>query len=79
MPLTQREHGVRQVLDHGRTESTPEIANELDAASLQWEWLTAAIVLQGAESCALVVAAASESILGSMERITGLYAALTPR
>jgi hypothetical protein len=60
-------------------ENTPEIANELDAVSLQWEWFTAAIGLQGAESYTLVVAAASEAILNSMERITGLYAELTPR
>ena len=60
-------------------ENTPAIAVELEAVALQWEWFHSAIALQGAESYALVVADASESILNSMELITAKYAALARR
>ena len=60
-------------------ENTPAIAVELEAVALQWEWFHGAIALQGAESYALVVADASESILNSMELITAKYAALARR
>lgn len=56
-------------------ENTPEIASELDAVAQQWEWFSGAIKLQGAQSYTLVVAEASEAILVSLERVTGLYAA----
>lgn len=60
-------------------ENTPQISNELEAVALQWEWFAAAIMLQGAESHALVVAGASESILNSMDLITSLYAEMARR
>lgn len=60
-------------------ENTPSIGKELEAVALHWEWFSAAILLQGAESYTLVVAGASESILNSMDLITGLYAELARR
>ena len=60
-------------------ENTPAIRAELEAVALQWEWFRSAIELQGAESYALVVADASESILNSMELITAKYARLARR
>lgn len=56
--------------------NTPHIAKELDAASVEWEWFSAAISLQGQQSYTLVVADASEALLNSMDLITGLYADL---
>jgi hypothetical protein len=61
------------------SENTPAINAELDAVQLQWEWFRAALSLQGAQSHLLIVADASESILNSMELITGLYAELARR
>lgn len=60
-------------------ENTPSIEQELEAVALQWEWFAAAIMLEGAESYALVVASASESILNSMDLITGMYVELAKR
>ena len=60
-------------------ENTPAIRAELEAVALQWEWFRSAVELQGAESYALVVADASESILNSMELITAKYAQLARR
>ncbi len=54
-------------------ENTPEIRAELDAVSLQWDWLQAVLALEGALSYRLVVEDASESILAQMDRITRLY------
>jgi nitrate/nitrite-specific signal transduction histidine kinase len=60
-------------------QNTPAIRRELEAVTLQWEWFRSAVELQGAESYALVVADASESILNSMDLITAKYAALARR
>jgi len=60
-------------------ENTPSIDRELEVVALQWEWFSGAIMLQGAQSHALVVADASESILNSMDLITGMYAELARR
>ena len=60
-------------------ENTAEIQRELEAVSGQWEWFRSAIELQGAESYALVVAEASESMLASIDRITARYARLARR
>ncbi len=60
-------------------ENTAAIRRELDAVALQWEWFRSAIELQGAESYALVVADASESILNSMDLVTAKYAQLARR
>lgn len=53
--------------------NTPEIDRELESVAVQWEWFTAALELEGAFSYRLLIADASESILRSMEVITGLY------
>lgn len=60
-------------------ENTPAIERELQAVSLQWDWFSSAISLQGAQSFVLVVADASESILNSMDLVTGMYAELARR
>jgi hypothetical protein len=60
-------------------ENTAEIKRELEAVALQWEWFRSAIELQGAESYALVVADASESILNSLDLVTAKYAGLARR
>lgn len=58
-------------------ENTPEIARELEAVAMQWEWFRGALVLQGAESHAHIVADASESTLSGMEIVTARYAQLS--
>lgn len=55
------------------------IVRELDAVALQWAWFEGAIALQGAQSYTLVVADASESMLGSMDLVTAMYAELARR
>jgi hypothetical protein len=60
-------------------ENTPAIRTELDAVSLQWDWLQAVLALEGALSYRLVVEDASESILAQMDRITLLYQNLPAR
>ena len=57
-------------------QNTTEILEELAAVSLQWTWFEYAIGLDGARSYLLVVDDSSESILNSMDAITGLYEAL---
>lgn len=60
-------------------ENTSAIRAELDAVSLQWDWLQAVLVLEGALSYRLVVEDASEAILAQMDRITLLYEQLERR
>ena len=60
-------------------ENTPEIRKELDAVAMQWEWFQTALGFEGAASYGLIVVHASESILNSMEVITGLYERLAAR
>lgn len=60
-------------------QNTTLISKELKAASVQWEWFSAAINWQGEPSYSLVVADASEALLDSMDLITGLYADLARR
>ena len=60
-------------------ENTEEIARELDAVALQWEWFKNALELEGAASYGLIVVNSAESILDSMEIVTGLYERLPAR
>jgi hypothetical protein len=54
-------------------ENSPDIAGELDAAILQWEWFRGALAQPEHEKFRLVVVDASETILGAMERVGGWY------
>lgn len=54
-------------------ENTVDIVEELNAVRLQWDWFRAALALEGAYSYRMVVADASESILGHMDHITRMY------
>jgi hypothetical protein len=56
--------------------TTPAIRRQLDAVALQWEWFRSVLELEGDGSYAQLVADASESILLSLEQITGQYEAL---
>ena len=56
-----------------RPENTSEIRAELEEVALQWEWLHAAIAVEGAVSYRLVVAESADSILAATDRVTGLY------
>lgn len=60
----------------GAPENTADIAHELQAVAIQWEWLRHALAVRGANAYAHGVAEASERILERMERVTALYAAL---
>ncbi|HEY3327320.1 MAG TPA: type IV pili methyl-accepting chemotaxis transducer N-terminal domain-containing protein [Novimethylophilus sp.] len=60
-------------------ENTVDITEELNSVRLQWDWFQAALALEGAYSYRMVVADASESILGHMDRITRLYEKLARR
>ncbi len=60
-------------------ENTAEIRKELDAVAMQWEWFQSALGLEGAASYGLIVVNSSESILESMEVVTGLYERLPVR
>lgn len=56
--------------------TTPAIRRRLDAVALQWEWLLSVLELEGDGGYAALAADASESILRSLEQITGDYEAL---
>lgn len=75
--LAANEFGDALALLRAAPENTPEIARELEAVALQWEWFRGALLLQGAESHAHIVADASESILSGMEIVTARYAELS--
>jgi hypothetical protein len=55
--------------------TTPAIRRQLDAAALQWEWFLSVLELEDG-GYAELAADASESILRSLEQITGQYEAL---
>lgn len=67
--------GALEVLRNA-PENTTALTRELEAVALQWEWFAGAIGEQGAFGYALLVADASESILSSMDLVTGMYAEL---
>jgi hypothetical protein len=56
--------------------NTPTIRREIEEIALAWEWFRAALELHGKDSYGELVASASESILRSLETITGEYEAL---
>jgi hypothetical protein len=57
-------------------ENTAAIERELAALAVQWQWFQSALEMEGAHSYRLLVADASEAILGSLERLVALYARL---
>lgn len=59
-------------------QNTEEIRRELAAVELQWKWFENALALEGAHAYRLLVADASESIVNGMDRVTQLYAQLSP-
>lgn len=75
--LAANEFNDALMLLRAAPENTPEIARELEAVALQWEWFRGALQLQGAESHAHIVSDASESILSGMEIVTARYAQLS--
>ena len=54
-------------------ENSPDIAGELDEVILQWEWFRGALSQPDHAQFRLVVVDASETILRTMQRITGWY------
>jgi hypothetical protein len=69
----QREFG--EILEALRLapENSPDIAGELDAVILQWEWFRGALAQGDYDRFQLVVVDASETILRSMDQITDWY------
>lgn len=60
-------------------ENTASLRRELDAVALQWEWFQNALSQDFAyASYRLVVADSSESMLSSLETVTGMYEELAP-
>ena len=57
----------------GAAESDETIGKELRAVGLQWAWFRTVLTFGGAQSYALIVADASESIVNSMDLVTSLY------
>ena len=55
------------------TENSDAINRELQAVALQWEWFRTVLTHGGAQSYALIVANASESIVNSMDLVTAMY------
>ena len=60
-------------------DNSPEIAGELDEVVLQWEWFRGALEQGDYDRFQLVVVDASETILRSMDRVTGWYEAMAAR
>ena len=59
------------------TENTPQVARQLDAVALQWEWLRSALNEERVPAAyPLVVAEASDAILAGMESVAREYRAL---
>ena len=56
--------------------NTPALRRQLESVALQWEWFRSVLELRGEDSYGELVASASESILSSLERITGQYESL---
>lgn len=54
-------------------DNSPEMRAELAEIALQWEWLQAALLSEGAVSYRLVVAEAGDSILVAADRLVRLY------
>ena len=73
--LDRAQREFSEALEELRTapENSPDIAGELDEIILQWEWFRGALAQPDQERFRLVVVNASESILKTMERVTGWY------
>lgn len=56
-----------------RTDNSDDIRHELDEVAQQWEWLQAALSVEGAASYRLIVVEAADSILEATDRVTRLY------
>ena len=76
--MDQLKHEFRGALDTliSAPENTPVINKKLAAVAQQWVWLKSAVDMQTENYYPLIVADASEKILGLMESITDLYAGL---
>jgi len=61
------------------SENDETIGKELRAVGLQWAWFRTVLTFGGAQSYALIVADASESIVNSMDLVTALYERLPSR
>ena len=56
-----------------RGDNSEEIRRELEEVAQQWEWLQAALSVEGAGSYRLIVAESADAILEATERVTRLY------
>lgn len=52
---------------------SPALLAELDSISLQWEWLRAVLLTEGAESFRLIMAEGGEALLQLADQVTRLY------
>lgn len=56
-----------------RPDNSEEISRELEEIAQQWEWLQAALSVEGAASYRLIVAESADAILEASDRVTRLY------
>lgn len=56
-----------------RRDNSEQIRHELEEVAQQWEWLQAALSVEGAGAYRLIVAESADSILAASERVTRLY------
>lgn len=56
-----------------RKDNSPAIQFELEEVAQQWEWLQAALAVEGAGAYRLIVTESADAILESTDRITRLY------
>ncbi len=56
-----------------RRDNNDEIRHELEEVAQQWEWLQAALSVEGAGAYRLIVAESADAILEATERVTRLY------
>ena len=52
---------------------SPALLAELESISLQWEWLRAVLLTEGAESFRLIMAESGEALLQLTDQVTRLY------
>ena len=76
--ISYAQYSFESALDElkGAEENSPAINRELQAVALQWEWFRTVLTYGGAQSYALIVANASESIVNSMDLVTAMYEGL---
>lgn len=56
-----------------RKDNTAELQRELEEVTQQWEWLLAALSVEGAGAYRLIVTESADAILEATDRITRLY------